>query len=183
MRRRGFMLLAGGAALSTTLARGAEAKALPLLSESLVRPHPPATPPALQFETASEKKQTLTDYRGKGVVLNVWVTWCLPCKAEMPALDRLATAVASDKVVVLPVSIDSKGLKVVQQFYTANRITHLPILLDPDGGIARALKVPGIPTTVIVNRKGLIVGRAIGAVEWDAPASVALLRRLVGSAQ
>lgn len=183
MRRREFVLLAGGVALASALARSAEAEALPLLSKRLVRLHPPASPPALHFETALGKKQTLADYRGKGIVLNVWATWCLPCKAEMPALDRLATIVAPDGIVVLPVSIDAKGLKAVQQFYAANHITHLPILLDPDGGIAGALKVPGVPTTVIVDRKGFVTGRVEGGVQCDAPASVALLQRLVGPAE
>ncbi|MDA8051701.1 MAG: TlpA disulfide reductase family protein [Rhodospirillales bacterium] len=172
-----------GAAFSSVLARRAEAKVLPLLSRRLVRLHPPEAPPALHFKTATGETQTLADFRGKGVVLNVWATWCVPCKAEMPALNHLATIVAPDGIVVLPVSIDTGGLKAVQKFYAANHIAHLPILLDPDGGIARALKAPGVPTTVIVDRKGLIEGRVEGAVQWDAPASIALLRRLVGPAE
>lgn len=171
-----------GLAFSFMLAPGAEAKALPGLSRRLVRLHAPETAPALHFETASGKTLTLADYRGKGVVLNIWATWCLPCKLEMPALDHLATIVASEGIVVLPVSIDTGGLKVVRTFYAENYITHLPILLDPDGGIASALKAPGVPTTVIIDRKGLIEGRVEGAVQWDAPASIALLRQMVGPA-
>lgn len=172
-----------GAAFSFGLARHAEAKALPGLSRRLVRLHPPEAAPMLHFESVSGKTLTLADYRGKGVVLSIWATWCLPCKLEMPALDHLATIVAPEGIVVLPVSIDTGGLKVVQSFYAENHITHLPILLDPDGGIARALKAPGVPTTMIIDRKGLIEGRVEGAVQWDAPASIALLRRLIGSAE
>lgn len=182
MRRREFVVLAGGAALSTALPYGAEAAALPPLSQRLVRSRPPVPPPPLHFETAAGKTQTLADYRGKGIILNIWATWCLPCKAEMPALDRLAAAVAKSGIVVLPVSIDAGGLKKVRQFYAANHIAHLPILLDPKGEIVAALKAPGIPTTVIVNRKGLIAGHVEGGVQWDAPASIALLRQLVGPA-
>lgn len=137
----------------------------------------------MQFMNATGKIQTLAEYRGKGVVLNVWATWCLPCRAEMPALDRLAVLAAPDGIVVLPISIDTGGLKAVRKFDADNHIAHPPILLDPEGHLAAALQAPGVPTTVIVNRTGLIAGRVEGPVNWDAPASIALLRDLVGQAK
>lgn len=172
-----------GTLLASSLARLAHATTLPLLPRVLARASPPIPPPVMQFMNATGKIQTLAEYRGKGVVLNVWATWCLPCRAEMPALDRLAVLAAPDGIVVLPISIDTGGLKAVRKFDADNHIAHLPILLDPEGHLAAALQAPGVPTTVIVNRTGLIAGRVEGPVNWDAPASIALLRDLVGQAK
>jgi len=168
-------------ALAVAALRPAQADPLPLLSRRLVRLRPPVAAPALHFIGAKGRKFTLADERGKGVVLNVWATWCVPCRAEMPALDRLAPLVATDGIIVLPVSIDMGGQDQVRKFYSAHRITHLPIVLDPSGDIDSALKIAGVPTTLLVDPEGRMVGRVEGPVQWDAPASVAALRRLIGS--
>jgi thiol-disulfide isomerase/thioredoxin len=174
--------LAGlGVALLAGQPRPARADALPLLPTVLRRLLPLEPAPTVPFTTGAGQSRTLAAWRGDGVVLNLWATWCLPCKAEMPALDRLAQAVAGDRIAVLPISIDTGGRKVVAAFYRENRIAHLPVLLDPDGRFVAALKAPGVPTTVIIDRQGRMVGRVEGPVQWDAPASVALLRQLVGA--
>lgn len=161
------------------LARRAGAATLRPLSRVLVELKPPQEPPAFSFLSAAGKKLTLADYRGKGVVLNIWATWCVPCVAEMPALDRLSQLVAALSISVLPVSIDAKGLGVVKAYYAAHRIEHLPVLLDPDGSIAAAFKVPGIPASFLFDRKGRLVAHCLGAADWDTPRAVATIRRLV----
>ncbi|MDA8253075.1 MAG: TlpA disulfide reductase family protein [Rhodospirillales bacterium] len=179
MGRRGA--LAGlGAGLLGGLAVPAQARTLPLLAQVVRRPIPPQPAPTVPFTTGAGQSRTLAAYRGDdGIVLDLWATWCLPCKAEMPALDHLAETVAGDRIAVLPISIDTGGRKVVTAFYRENRITHLPVLLDPDGRFVVALKAPGVPTTVIIDRQGRMVGRVEGPVQWDAPASIALLRKMV----
>ena len=181
MTRRTTMAVIG-AGLAAALAKPARARAVLPPVAVMLRPISPSQPaPTEVFTTGDGQKRTLADYRGKGVVLNLWATWCLPCKLEMPSLDHLAELVASDRISVLPVSIDTGGRKAVAAFYRENRIAHLPILLDPSSALPVALKAPGVPTTVILDRAGRIVGRVVGAAAWDAPESVALLRRLVGA--
>ena len=176
--------LAGlGAGLLGGLAVPAQARTLPLLAQVVRRLIPPQPAPTVPFTTGAGQSRTLAAYRGDGIVLNLWATWCLPCKAEMPALDHLAQIAAAARIVVLPVSIDTEGRKAVMTFYRENGITHLPILLDPDGRFVAALKAPGVPTTVIIDRQGRMVGRVEGPVQWDAPASIALLRKMVGPAE
>jgi thiol-disulfide isomerase/thioredoxin len=177
-RRAVLTLMALG--LSLALTPSGEAAVLPSLSQWLLRLNPPSTLPALKFEAESGRLQTLSDYKGAGVVLNVWATWCVPCQAEMPALDRLSAALKGDGIVVLPISVDDRGQSVVKKFYAAHDIEGLPILYDRKGSVRSALKASGIPTTAIIDRSGKLAGLVLGAVEWDAPASIALLRRMIG---
>ena len=117
------VVLAGlGAGLLGGLAVPAQARTLPLLAQVVQRLIPPQPAPTVPFTTGTGQSRMLTAYRGDGVVLNLWATWCLPCKAEMPALDHLAQIVAAARIMVLPVSIDSGGRKVVAAFYRENRM-------------------------------------------------------------
>lgn len=144
---------------------------------------PAATPgvalPAFGFTTAEGAARTLADYTGQGVVLNLWATWCGPCVAEMPALDRLARLVAGENIAVLPLSSDRAGAPAVTRFYRDHGIRSLPVLLDPDGAAARALGAQGIPTTLIVDRAGRERGRVEGAKAWADAGAVAAVRRAV----
>ncbi|MGH7158869.1 MAG: TlpA disulfide reductase family protein [Acetobacteraceae bacterium] len=165
------------------LAPAARAAALHPLSRILVEVRPPSEPPAFSFQTATGESRTLADYRGRGVVLNIWATWCVPCVAEMPALDRLSALLAKSSISVLAVSMDVKGLPAVKAFYAAHHIEHLPILLDPEGKIAAAFKVAGIPASFLFDRAGRLVGKSLGAAAWDAPRAVATVRRLTAPEQ
>jgi len=175
LTRRSVLAALGVAAL------GGRAKAddtLPPLSDALTELKPPKEPPAFSFQTAGGEKRTLADYRGEGVVLNIWATWCAPCRMEMPSLNRLSELMKDFTISVLPVSVDAKGLSVVKAYYAAHGIESLPILLDPDGNIGDAFKIDGIPSSFIIDRSGRLVAECLGAAEWDAPGAVALIRRL-----
>ncbi|HUA77604.1 MAG TPA: TlpA disulfide reductase family protein [Acetobacteraceae bacterium] len=169
-----------GAACTLAVARRARASDLDTLSDALEQVNPPTIPPSFSFQTATGARQTLADYRGRGLVLNIWATWCGPCVAEMPALDALAARVAPFDILVLPVSIDSQGLAAVKPFYGTHGIAHLPILLDPDGDVAHAFKVQGIPTSFLVDRFGRVVGTVEGPVQWDSAGAIATIRGLIG---
>jgi len=141
---------------------------------------PGATLPAFQFFTPDNQARTLADYRGRGVVLNLWATWCGPCAAELPTLDALAAAVAADDIVVLPLSSDAGGAASVRAFYDGHDIEHLPVLLDPGGAVTQAWQVPGIPVTVIFDRTGHPRARLVGGADWSTPEAVARVKALCG---
>lgn len=171
------LLTAGGTlsmALSPRPARAAEGRA-GRLAEG-----PPKDLPAFTFTDAQGATRTLADFAGRGVVLNLWATWCPPCVAEMPALDRLHAAVEAEGIAVLPLSSDRGGEAQVRPFYAARGITRLGVWLDPRGAAGRALGARGLPTTVLVDAQGRERARLEGAAEWDAPEMVAAIQRLVG---
>ncbi len=141
---------------------------------------PGTTLPPFRFYTGDNQARSLADYRGKGVVLNLWATWCGPCVAEMPTLDALAEAAAPDGIVVLPVSSDAGGAASVRSFYDSHDIGHLPVLLDPGGAIIQAWQVPGIPVTVIFDRAGHARARLVGGADWSTPEALARIKALCG---
>lgn len=151
--------------------------------ESMKPADPPRPPPAFSFATPDGRTRTLADYAGRGVVLNLWATWCVPCVAEMPALDGLAAKLAeaggeAARIAILPLSSDRGGAEAVQRYYARHGLTHLPVLLDPDGAATRALAVRGIPTTLLIGADGRERGRLEGAVDWTADATLAAVRAL-----
>ena len=146
----------------------------------LKRTDPPAIPAAATFQEADGTLRSLGDYAGKGLVVNLWATWCVPCVAEMPELQDLARKVAGEGILVLPLSSDRGGAEVVRRFYAANRIDGLPVLLDPRGEAGRAWGARGLPTTIVIDRQGRERARVEGAIDWAGAATVAELRRLVG---
>jgi thiol-disulfide isomerase/thioredoxin len=136
----------------------------------------PAALPDLRFTGADGAEHGIAEYRGRGVVLNMWATWCVPCVAEMAALDNLARQ-APDGIAVLALSSDRGGAPVVQRFYMERGIHTLPVLLDPRGAVARSLGARGIPTTVLIDRDGQERARVEGAADWASPDSVAAILR------
>lgn len=159
--------------------RRAEAQSLGSL-DALTHLPSGATLPAIQFFTPDNQKLTLSHYRGKGVVLNLWATWCGPCVAELPTLDRLAGIVAAQDIVVLPVSSDAGGAAAVRSFYDSHGIASLPLLLDPAGAILQSWHVPGIPLTVIFDRNGHPRAKLLGATDWSTPQAVSTVKALSG---
>ena len=182
--RRRLVVAAGGTLAAATFPRKPHAAPV-LLTDATpalpaVRPTEPSGEPLPPFiiRLPDGTERTIADYAGRGVVLNLWATWCVPCVAEMPALDALAAAVAGSGVVVLPLSSDRGGVQAVQAFYQAHGITHLPVLLDPAGAASRALGARGIPTTLLIDKSGKEHARMEGAAAWDSPASITMVKRL-----
>jgi thiol-disulfide isomerase/thioredoxin len=179
------ILLRAGLATGGTLAAGVAARKpraedLEPLSEALHLIDPPVQPPPIVFAAADGTPHRLEEFVGHGMVINLWATWCAPCVAEMPALAVLSRALAPQDIAVLPLSSDRAGAKAVRAFFDTHEITGLPVLLDPKGAAANAWGAHGIPTTVIIDRKGMARARLEGAADWSAPEAAALVRRLVG---
>lgn len=132
--------------------------------------------PALHFVDAAGHDHALADLRGHPLVLNVWATWCVPCRKEMPTLDHLQTILAGTDALVVPLSIDSKGVPVVATFYQEIGIHALDIYVDSSGRTADTLATVGVPTTLLVDRDGREIGRKRGAAVWDSAEMVTLIR-------
>lgn len=146
----------------------------------LIRADPPRPPAEATFQDDVGAERRLADYAGKGLIVNLWATWCVPCVAEMPELQELAHKVAGDGILVLPLSSDRGGAEVVRRFYATHRIAGLPVLLDPRGEAGRAWGSRGLPTTLVIDRQGREQGRVEGAIDWASDATIAELRRLIG---
>ena len=156
---------------------GAGDATLPDLS-ALQPTEPPAALLPLRFQTVEGETRGLADYAGRGILLNLWATWCPPCVAEMPALDQ-AAALLAPEIAVLPVSADRGGAATVRTFYARHGIRNLPILLDPGSETLQALGLTGLPTTLLIDRLGRERARLQGSAQWAAPQAIETIRRLV----
>ncbi len=136
-----------------------------------LRPAPEAT-----FADDGGKEVRLADFRGKVVLLNFWATWCVPCVTEMPALDRLQAALGAAGLEVVALSQDRDGVPAVVRFYEKYDFGNLAIYVDPKAAVATGLKIGVLPTTLLIDREGRLVGQLVGAAEWDAPEAQALIR-------
>jgi thiol-disulfide isomerase/thioredoxin len=177
---RRSLLAAGGTLAVGLTARKPQAEIkLGDLASHLVLTDPPAAPPDIVFVSVDGGEHHLTEFVGHGMVINLWATWCVPCVAEMPALAALSKTLAPDDIAVLPLSSDRGGVSVVQAFYEEHGITGLPVLLDPKGTAARVWQAHGIPTSLIIDRKGRERARLEGSADWSTPAAAEKVRKLV----
>lgn len=124
------------------------------------------------------RRVTLADYRGKVVLLNLWATWCEPCRVEMPSLERLSHRLGGTDFTVVAVSIDEEGDSVVTAFARELGLT-FDLLHDPTASIKRAYQATGVPESWVIDRDGVIIKKVIGASEWDGPVNETLIRRLI----
>jgi thiol-disulfide isomerase/thioredoxin len=138
---------------------------------------PPRPLPALAFTDGAGKAMTLADFHGRVVLLNIWATWCAPCRQEMPTLDRLQASLGSRDFEVVALSVDRKGLDAVTGYFAAIGAKALRPYVDSSGKVATALDLPGVPTTFLIDREGREVARVVGAADWSQPAAADLIRK------
>nr|WP_298284840.1 TlpA disulfide reductase family protein [Novosphingobium sp.] len=127
----------------------------------------------------SGKTLKLTDLKGTPVLLNVWATWCGPCKLEMPQLDKLAADNAGT-LRVLTVSQDIDGAAKVAPYYAENKFAKLEPWLDPENNVGFFYETGMLPTTVLYDAQGKEVWRMIGAHDWSGPRTAAMLAETLG---
>ena len=133
--------------------------------------------PKLHFVDGDGQAMTLANFRGRALLLNIWATWCVPCRKEMPTLDRLQAKLGGSDFQVITLSIDRGGVPVVKRFYDELGLKSLGIYVDQSGQAASALGTVGIPTTLLVDREGREIARKIGPAEWDSPDAIDTIRR------
>jgi len=136
---------------------------------------PKALPP-LDIRDAAGKPVSLERFRGKVVLLNLWATWCGPCRTEMPALDQLQAKLGGPRFEVVAISTDAGGVKAVQEFYDSLAVKRLAIYMGSDGSALTMLGAPGIPTTLLIDADGREIGRYVGAADWESEAFLKVVR-------
>lgn len=143
----------------------------------------PRPVPALAFQGGAGESLMLDNFRGKVVVLNVWATWCGPCREEMPTLDGLQAKLGGPDLEVLTLSIDQAGAQVVREFFREVGIKHLRLYIDPTAQTMNTLNILGIPTTLLIDRQGRELGRLVGIAKWDSPEMVKFLEGVIEKTQ
>lgn len=171
MAQRIGLWLMVAALIATTLAPTAAQEPKKFIMHSAPKPIG-----AIQFEDDQGRSRSLAAFRGKALLLNIWATWCVPCRKEMPALDRLQGALGGSNFEVVALSIDRGGMDVVRKFFAEIGIHNLAMYLDTSGKASRELGVVGLPTTLLIDRDGKEIGRLIGPAEWNAPEMVEFIK-------
>jgi len=138
----------------------------------------PAPAPAVSLTDVSGNTVELSDFKGRLVVVNLWATWCEPCLREMPSLERLQSKLG-DRIAVLGVSQDRGSNKTVEPFIAKLGLKSVKIFIDPKSVVGRAFEVRGLPTSLLIDRDGKLLGRVEGAAEWDSPKIMAVLDRFL----
>jgi len=146
----------------------------------LVRPKP-LDLPAINLATATGETKPLTDWKGKIVLLNIWATWCVPCREEMPALDKLQTELGGDQFEVVAVNIDKGGPDKAKTFLEETGATHLALYTDPTGKLFASVKTVGMPTTLLIDRNGKEIGRLIGPADWASAEAKRLIEAAIAA--
>ena len=132
--------------------------------------------------------RTLADYEGKVLLVNIWATWCPPCQEEMPSMQRLREAIPDEDFAILAISVDAPAGESdlfgrvggdLEAFAREKGLT-FRILHDPTGRIQETYQTTGVPESFVVDRNGVIFKKVAGPTEWDAPAHVQLIQRLLG---
>ena len=161
--------------------------ALPIILISLkeepsriVRPLQEGRPaPDFTFPDLDGRKVSLSDFRGKVVLVNIWATWCPPCRDEMPSMQKLYDRFKGEDFELLAVSIDAEGHKAVAPFMRKMNLT-FPALLDPKEKIRGLYKITGVPESFIIDKNGILVQRIIGPLDWSTPKVFQFFQELIG---
>lgn len=134
--------------------------------------------PNFTFPGLDGKNVSLADFKGKVVFVNIWATWCPPCREEVPSMEKLYQKLKGDGFEILTVSIDTLGAAAVGPFMKEYKLS-FPALLDPGGTIKNLYGTTGVPESFIVNKEGMIEEIVIGPTDWSTPEAVRFFRNLI----
>ncbi|GFO82398.1 MAG: thiol:disulfide interchange protein TlpA [Methyloceanibacter sp.] len=148
----------------------------------VVRPRP-ADVPTFAFEGAGGVEQTAADLKGKVVLLNIWATWCVPCREEMPQLNTLQSELGGSDFEVVAINIDKGGPDKAKAFLAETGASDLTPYFDPTGKLFARLKAVGMPTTLLLNADGQEMGRLVGPADWASPEAKAIIEAALGAAR
>lgn len=141
--------------------------------------------PDLAFFDPDGQPVTLSDWRGKTVLVNFWATWCAPCRKEMPMLDALQAEFGGDDFEVVAINMDTQDPEKAPDFLAEIGVTHLPNFNDPENAIVRTLRADnrrfGFPTTILIDGEGCEIGTLLGPAEWDSEDAKTMIRAVLGA--
>ena len=180
IRRRLALAAAAGTLAATALPRKPNAETLSPLSEGLRRVSPPQPLPDGVFVTPDGASHRLDAFKGRGMVVNMWATWCAPCKAEMPALAALQAKYAGKDLVIIPLSIDSETAKDKARAFIGQNAP-LKLYRDPDYVLPPAFSPPvmGVPASFFIDRQGRVRGQVNGDADWTGAAAQGAIDQLL----
>ena len=141
----------------------------------------PRAVPDLKFIDGNGAPRSLAQFRGKLVLLNVWATWCPPCRREMPTLERLQAELGGPDFEVVALSIDRGGRAAVDSFFDEINVQALKVYVDPTTAVRNDLALTAFPTTLLIDRQGREIGRYTGGANWDSPEVLATLRKYLAA--
>ena len=146
----------------------------------------PKPAPDVAFRGPDGAPTDLAALRGKLLLVNLWATWCAPCKAEMPALDRLQAELGGDAFQVVAINVETRNLDKPPAWFKANGITHLTYYGDPEGKVLPAIQSAvgstGLPTTMLIDAKGCTLGVMKGPADWSSEGGQRLIRAALAPA-
>ena len=183
--------LLGGNGVSGVAPCAGSAPTLPRVSAAsrgevaaMQAPARPRPGPDIRFKGPDGAETSLADMRGRVLLVNLWATWCAPCKAEMPALDRLQGAMGGPDFSVVAINVDTRNLDKPAEWLKQAGIQHLPFYADPGGRVLPVFQhdaeSAGLPTTMLIDGAGCTVGVMKGAADWSSPDGLALIRAALG---
>jgi thiol-disulfide isomerase/thioredoxin len=143
----------------------------------------PRPVPELRFQDGEGRPRALSDFRGRTVLLNIWATWCVPCREEMPTLDRLQQKLGGPAFEVVALSIDSKGIPAVRRFFEEIGVRSLAVYVDPSMQATEKLRIVGVPTTLLIDREGRELWRKSGPAQWDGEEVVRVIAGYLNTAK
>lgn len=145
------------------------------LAAFLVKPDRPLLADAA-FQDAEGKPLKLSDWKGRVALVNLWATWCAPCRKEMPDLAKLQKELGSDDFEVVAISVDRKGAEASAAFLKETGADSLRLYVEPTTAILNDIQALGLPATVLIDRQGREIGRLLGPADWASPEAIALVK-------
>jgi thiol-disulfide isomerase/thioredoxin len=161
--------------ITREMARGA-------LSAFVVKPERRPMPELVFFD-GEGKQRSLSEWRGQVVLLNLWASWCAPCRKEMPSLAALQRRFGSQDFEVVAISVDRGGGKVAQQFLEETQSRLLRLYVDPSAKSIETIMALGLPATVLIDREGKEIGRLLGPADWTSPEAYRLINSAINESQ
>ena len=138
--------------------------------------HPEPRPlPEITFLDEEQKPLSLAQWKGRVVLVNLWATWCVPCRKEMPALAKLQQRLGSEDFEVVAISLDRQGAEVARPFLDEVGAEALKLYLDPSTDVLAQFKAVGLPATMLIDRSGRELGRMFGPADWASPEALLLI--------
>jgi thiol-disulfide isomerase/thioredoxin len=162
----------GAETITRAVAKGA-------LSAFVVKPERPQAG-EIQFLDGEGKQRSLADWRGQVVLLNLWASWCGPCRTEMPSLAALQRRFGSKDFEVVAISVDRGGAKVAAQFLEETQSRLLRLYVDPSAKAIESVRALGLPATLLIDRQGREIGRLLGPADWSSAEAFQLIDLAIG---